>query len=256
MSNSYKDIKILVVGDSCTDVFTYGDTLRLAPEGPAPVFNPSFSKSNGGMASNVVSNIKAIGSHVTLITQDEQITKTRYIDERTNTLLLRIDENDKTSKISQGKLREICNNVFQEIFYDAIIISDYCKGFLSEEDIELIATRNNNVFLDTKKILGEWCNDVTFIKINHTEFDRTKHTIEYLGIYEKMIITRSHEGCEYHNELYPVEKVNIKDVSGAGDTFISGLVCEYIRTNDIVKAIKFAQDCATKVVQKKGVCTI
>jgi D-beta-D-heptose 7-phosphate kinase/D-beta-D-heptose 1-phosphate adenosyltransferase len=169
---------------------------------------------------------------------------------------LRIDENDKTSKISQGKLREICNNVFQEIFYDAIIISDYCKGFLSEEDIELIATRNNNVFLDTKKILGEWCNDVTFIKINHTEFDRTKHTIEYLGIYEKMIITRSHEGCEYHNELYPVEKVNIKDVSGAGDTFISGLVCEYIRTNDIVKAIKFAQDCATKVVQKKGVCTI
>jgi D-beta-D-heptose 7-phosphate kinase/D-beta-D-heptose 1-phosphate adenosyltransferase len=256
MSNPYKNIKILVVGDSCTDVFTYGDTLRLAPEGPAPVFNPSFSKSNGGMASNVVSNIKAIGSHVTLITQDEQITKTRYIDERTNTLLLRIDENDKTSKISQGKLREICNNVFQETFYDAIIISDYCKGFLSEEDIELIATRNNNVFLDTKKILGEWCNDVTFIKINHTEFDRTKHTIEYLGIYEKMIITRSHEGCEYHNELYPVEKVNIKDVSGAGDTFISGLVCEYIRTNDIVKAIKFAQDCATKVVQKKGVCTI
>ena len=256
MSNSYKDIKILVVGDSCTDVFTYGDTLRLAPEGPAPVFNPSFSKSNGGMASNVVSNIKAIGSHVTLITQDEQITKTRYIDERTNTLLLRIDENDKTSKISQGKLREICNNFFQETFYDAIVISDYCKGFLSEEDIELIATRNNNVFLDTKKILGEWCNDVTFIKINHTEFDRTKHTIEYLGIYEKMIITRSHEGCEYHNELYPVEKVNIKDVSGAGDTFISGLVCEYIRTNDIVKAIKFAQDCATKVVQKKGVCTI
>jgi D-beta-D-heptose 7-phosphate kinase/D-beta-D-heptose 1-phosphate adenosyltransferase len=256
MNNPYKDIKILVVGDSCTDVFTYGDTLRLAPEGPAPVFNPSFSKSNGGMASNVVSNIKAIGSYVTLITQDEQITKTRYIDERTNTLLLRIDENDKTSKISQGKLREICNNVFQEIFYDAIIISDYCKGFLSEEDIELIATRNNNVFLDTKKILGEWCNDVTFIKINHTEFDRTKHTIEYLGIYEKMIITRSHEGCEYHNELYPVEKVNIKDVSGAGDTFISGLVCEYVRTNDIVKAIKFAQNCATKVVQKKGVCTI
>ena len=71
-----------------------------------------------------------------------------------------------------------------------------------------------------------------------------------------MIITRSDEGCEYRNEIYPVEKVNIKDLSGAGDTFISGLVCEYCNSKDIIKAIKFAQECATIVVQKKGVCTV
>lgn len=256
MKNIYDKINILVIGDSCTDVFTYGDAVRLAPEGPAPVFNPLFSKSNGGMASNVASNILAIGANVKLITQEEEIFKTRYIDERTNFLLLRIDANDKTSNISKNVLNKILDNCFDGKKYDAIIVSDYCKGFLSEEDIELIATRNSNVFLDTKKILGEWCNDVTFIKINHTEFDRTKHTINYLGLYEKMIITRSDEGCEYNNVLYPVEKVNIKDVSGAGDTFISGLVCEYIRTKNITEAIKFAQECATKVVQKKGVCTI
>lgn len=256
MKNLYQQIKILVIGDSCTDVFTYGEALRLAPEGPAPVFNPQYSKENGGMASNVVSNIRAIGAKVKLITQQENIVKTRYIDERTNFLLLRIDENDKTSRISQSTLKEITNNTFQNEVYDAIIVSDYCKGFLTEEDIEIIATRNHNVFLDTKKILGEWCNDVDFIKINHTEFDRTKHTIDFLGIYNKMIITRSDEGCEYQGNIFPVEKVNIKDVSGAGDTFISGLVCEYIRTKDVNLAIKFAQECATKVVQKKGVCTI
>jgi D-beta-D-heptose 7-phosphate kinase/D-beta-D-heptose 1-phosphate adenosyltransferase len=71
-----------------------------------------------------------------------------------------------------------------------------------------------------------------------------------------MIITKSDEGCEYQGTTYPVEKVNIRDVSGAGDTFISGLVCEYVLTKDIIKAILFAQECATKVVQKKGVCTI
>jgi D-beta-D-heptose 7-phosphate kinase/D-beta-D-heptose 1-phosphate adenosyltransferase len=71
-----------------------------------------------------------------------------------------------------------------------------------------------------------------------------------------MIITKSDEGCEFKGITYPVEKVNIKDVSGAGDTFISGLVCEYVRSKDIFKAILFAQECATKVVQKKGVCTI
>lgn len=256
MKELFKDIKILVIGDSCTDVFTYGDVFRLAPEGPAPVFNPIFTTNNGGMALNVASNIDAIGAYVKLITQEENITKTRYIDERTNSLLLRIDDNDKSSKISMNILNNMINNIYENVKYDAIIVSDYCKGFLSEEDIEIIATRNSNVFLDTKKILGEWCNDVTFIKINHTEYDKTKHTIDFLGLYRKMIITRSDEGCEYNDEIFPVEKVNIKDVSGAGDTFISGLVCEYIRTNDIVQAIKFAQECATQVVQKKGVCTI
>ena len=256
MKENYKDIKILVIGDSCIDIFTYGDTLRLAPEGPAPVFNPLNSKSNGGMALNVSNNISAIGAFNTLITQEQEITKTRYIDERTNTLLLRIDANDRTSQISSELLKSIKNNFYENVYYDAIVISDYCKGFLSEEDIEFISSNNSNVFLDTKKILGEWCKAVTFIKINHTEFDRTKHTIDALGLYEKMIITRSDEGCEYDNKIYPVEKVNIKDVSGAGDTFVSGLVCEFIRTKDIILAIKFAQECATKVVQKKGVCTI
>ena len=71
-----------------------------------------------------------------------------------------------------------------------------------------------------------------------------------------MIITHAHKGCEFQNTIYPVEQVTIKDMSGAGDTFISGLVCEYVKTYDIVESIKFAQQCATKVVQKKGVCTV
>ena len=57
-------------------------------------------------------------------------------------------------------------------------------------------------------------------------------------------------------ETFPVEEVSVKDVSGAGDTFLSGLVVEYIKTNDIRKSIKFAQECTTKVVQQTGVTTI
>ena len=45
-------------------------------------------------------------------------------------------------------------------------------------------------------------------------------------------------------------------VSGAGDTFLAGLVCEYIKTYDMEKSIKFAQECTTKVVQKHGVATV
>ena len=256
MMSNYQSVNILVIGDSCDDVFIYGHVYRLAPEGPVPIFNPFENKTNGGMALNVKSNILAIGANVKLITQAEHIVKTRYVDSRTNSLLLRVDTNDVASNISKEILKSIKNNFYENVKYDAIIISDYCKGFLSEDDIEYIACHNTNVFLDTKKLLGKWCKNVSFIKINHTEFDRTKHTINKLNILDKLIITRSDEGCEFNNILYPVEKVNIKDVSGAGDTFISGLVCEFVNTKDIIKAIKFAQDCATKVVQKKGVCTI
>lgn len=256
MKELYKDIKILIIGDSCEDKFIYGHVVRLAPESPVPVFNPEHSKSNGGMALNVKANIEAIGAKTTLITQTEEIVKSRYVDERTNSLLLRVDEEKKVTRIEPNISENLIDNVYDGIFYDAIIISDYCKGFLTEADIGKISIRNSNVFLDTKKILGDWCTSCDFIKINHTEFDRTKHTIDQLDILDKLIITRSDEGCEYKGIIYPVEKVNIKDVSGAGDTFISGLVCEFIRTKDIVQAVKFAQDCATQVVQKKGVCTI
>ena len=72
MKENFKNINILVIGDSCIDIFRYGYTLRLAPEGPAPVFNPIRDVSNGGMASNVKANITAIGAKATLITQKEE----------------------------------------------------------------------------------------------------------------------------------------------------------------------------------------
>jgi bifunctional ADP-heptose synthase (sugar kinase/adenylyltransferase) len=208
------------------------------------------------MALNVSSNIEAIGACVSIITQKEEIVKTRYVDERTNSLLLRVDTNDKATRISQELLKSIVNNTFQGKQYDAIIVSDYCKGFLTESDIKFISLNNHNVFLDTKKILDDWCVGCDYIKINHIEFDKTKHTIERLDLYKQLIITHSDKGCEYQGKMHPVERVNCKDMSGAGDTFMSGLVCEWVRTKDISQAINFAQECATIVVQKLGVCTI
>ena len=57
----------------------------------------------------------------------------------------------------------------------------------------------------------------------------------------------------FNDEVFPVEKVEVKDMSGAGDTFLAGLVYEYLSTKDISKAITFANQCATNVVQRRGV---
>ena len=144
----------------------------------------------------------------------------------------------------------------REDYYDAIIISDYCKGFLEESDIEHICKYNKNVFVDTKKKLGEWINDADFIKINELEYQKNHELLSENGFEEKLIVTLGSKGCRYNGKDFPVKEVPVKDVSGAGDTFIAGLVRGYLDTQDIESAIEFAQKCTTFVVQQHGVATV
>jgi len=245
-------MKILVIGDSCYDIFRYGNVNRLAPEAPVPVINPIHETSNPGMAGNVVKNIEALGHKVDFITNITEIKKIRYVCSKYNHLLLRVDENDTCDKITSDTLDKI---IWEE--YDAVVISDYCKGFLTESDIEFICKKHKMVFLDTKKLLGWYANNVKFIKINHNEYlNNEKILNENLSLLNKTIITKGKYGCEYQGKMFPTQEVSVKDISGAGDTFLAGLVVEYLRTKSITQAINFAQECTTIVVQKSGVSTI
>lgn len=260
-------MKILVVGDSCLDTFIYGDIDRVAPEAPVPVIKPKYKKENPGMAGNVVANLKSLGAEVDLITNSTLIKKIRFVDERYNQMVLRVDENDFCDRIDfsnikldqEGKTLNTSNLTSEYINenYSAIVISDYCKGFLEEEDIKKLSEYNIPTFMDTKKFLGEWCLNVDFIKINSLEHEKNFERLpEYPDLLDKLIITKGKYGCEYKSKIHPTEEVPVKDVSGAGDTFMSGLVFEYVKSKDIEKAIDFAQECTTKVVQKSGVSTI
>lgn len=245
-------MKILVIGDSCYDIFRYGTVTRLAPEAPVPVINPTHETLNPGMAGNVVKNIEALGYEVDFITNITDIKKIRYVCSKYNQLILRVDENDKCDRITQDVLNKI---IWRE--YDAVVISDYCKGFLSESDIEFICNQHKTVFLDTKKILGWYANNIKFIKINHNEYlNNEKILNENPTLLNKTIITKGKHGCEYQGKIFPTHEVPVKDISGAGDTFLAGLVVEYLRSKSITQAINFAQECTTVVVQKSGVSTI
>jgi D-beta-D-heptose 7-phosphate kinase/D-beta-D-heptose 1-phosphate adenosyltransferase len=167
--------KVLVIGDGCKDVFQYGKCERLSPEAPVPVFKPIKSKSNGGMAMNVYTNLLALGIDVDVIT-DSGITKTRYVDEVSNQMLLRVDENDEIEQIKTEQLETID---FKK--YDAIVISDYNKGFLDEQDIEYIASKHRRVFMDTKKNISNWSDKVFCIKINNKEYQKNKSWLDHAG---------------------------------------------------------------------------
>ena len=244
-------MKILVIGDSCTDVFVYGQIDRLCPEAPVPIFQPVSQKENGGMANNVKNNLIALGADVHIISNDNGMKKVRYVDTNSNQMIMRLDENDVC-----GRIENLRDMSFSD--YDAIVISDYNKGFLHVDDIQYICEKYEDVFIDTKKEIDDWIMNVKYIKINSIEYN---NNVKYIKrndnwLKDKLIVTRGKYGCEFNGNMFDVEDVPIKDVSGAGDTFLSALVVEYIKSQDIIKSIRFAQKCTTMVVQKQGVTTV
>jgi D-beta-D-heptose 7-phosphate kinase/D-beta-D-heptose 1-phosphate adenosyltransferase len=239
---------ILVIGESSRDVFVYCDALRLCPDVPVPVLNVIDQSENPGMAKNVQRNIKSLIENCDIITNDNwfNVTKTRYVHENSNHTFFRVDSSHKIPKIDLSKI---------DYDYEIIVISDYDKGFLSTDDIELICSNHSNVFIDTKKILGSWADKARFIKINDFEYKNSEKYITN-NLANKIIHTMGSDGCEYMGVNYSVDKVEVKDVSGAGDTFMAGLVIKYFETKNIEESIKFANKCASTVVRHKGVSVL
>lgn len=241
--------KILIIGESCKDIFVYCSANRLAPDIPVPVLNILYTTENAGMAKNVQRNINKIFDNCDLLTNKnwQQITKTRYMHLESNHMFIRVDSDH--SKIPKINIKDI------NFEYDLIAISDYNKGFLSEKDIEYICNNHQNVFLDTKKKINNWASNAKIIKINDYEYNQSKNTMSD-SLLNKTIRTNGSEGCYFQGKQYPVKKIEVKDSSGAGDTFFAGLIYKYLITENIKESIKYANLCASKVVQEKGVSTI
>ena len=230
-----KQLKILLIGDSCTDEYVYGTCERLNPEAPVPILNFKRKDTTKGMAWNVRENLMSFDMEVYIVTNQEDITKTRYIDERYNQQILRVDD-ESLLKPMEYEL--------PEDKFDALVISDYDKGFLTKEKIfELVEWFDGPVFIDSKKTeLPDGC----YIKVNNIEYEKlqTKNN--------NVIITKGGKGAEYKGKLYTGEDVKVFDAVGAGDTFLSALVYFYLLYGRIDKAIPYANKAASIAVQNFG----
>lgn len=248
--------KVLVIGDSCIDVFEYGRCERICPEAPVPVLIPTDKKSNGGMSYNVYQNLIELGIDCDIITNDVKPIKTRYIDGLSNHMIIRVDRNDKVDPISWEKLMSIDYSS-----YDIIVISDYNKGFLDAEKIRHISRVHGVTVMDTKKRMDEWCDDIQCIKVNEKEY---QNNWEYLNqkFINTLIVTRGKDDTvlNWHRKnkkFFPIKNEHpVRDLTGAGDTFLAGLVANYIETKDIEESIKFANRCAAWAVTQKGVAVV
>tara|TARA_B100000927_G_scaffold267723_1_gene242024 strand:+ start:53 stop:790 length:738 start_codon:yes stop_codon:yes gene_type:complete len=231
-------MKVLLLGDSCEDEYIYGRCTRISPEAPVPILDYAKIKTTSGMAGNVCLNLQVFDIDITFLTNKEQLVKTRFIDEKSNQQILRVD--------NEEKIKPLVIPVITDSF-DAVVISDYNKGYLTTEKIfEIVESSTCPVFIDSKKtILPNKPN--CFIKINDVEYEK----LDDYNI-ENLIVTKGSEGCIYKQTLYPAEKVNVYDVVGAGDTFLAALVYGYITTNNIDESLMMGNRAAAIAVQQPG----
>lgn len=240
LTQQLTSFNILLIGDSCIDEYHYGTVERLSPEAPVPILKVTRCESKAGMAANVKDNFESLGIDVNFLTGGTRSIKKRYIDERSKQHILRVDE-DKPNPPFNAK-----NSWLNFNEYDAIVISDYDKGFITYDNVRALRKQYDGpVFIDTKKrdlAKFEGC----IVKINELERNLAISTCS------NMITTLAGKGAEYNGKIYPAKLVEVADVCGAGDTFLAALVSEYLIQKDLKKSIIYAIIAASISVQHSG----
>lgn len=234
--------KVLLIGESCTDEYHFGLCKRICPEAPVPVFDFIKDDNRLGMAQNVKQNLESFGVDVDIITNNpNDIVKRRFVDLKSNHILLREDIEKEIKPFTYKDLQ------FQ--LYDAVVISDYDKGFITDKEIsKVISNYTGPIFVDTKKTdISYYKNCI--IKINLEE----ENNISKFPINSEIIVTLGKDGAKWNNKLYNAPKVDVFDVTGAGDVFLASLCYFFLQLKDIEEAIKKSIYLASKSVQHIGI---
>tara|TARA_B100001057_G_scaffold498549_1_gene605893 strand:- start:1350 stop:2120 length:771 start_codon:yes stop_codon:yes gene_type:complete len=232
---------VLILGDSCEDVYIFGECPRLSSEAPVPVLEQKKVEVKFGMVANVKSNFENMSpkSKVNYLTHNPKLsTKTRFVDIRSGQQVMR---HDILQKIPEIDIKDIPKEK-----YDAIIISDYDMGFISKKTIDFLKSINSPIFVDTKK-RNLSCYSGCVVKIN--EFEEKK-------AYNKkgcdLIVTVGSKGAKWSGKKYTTDVVEAHDVCGAGDVFLASLVARWLETKNLEMSIKTANKCASLSVTKIG----
>lgn len=255
--------QITVLGEQCVDRFNYGK-VRLNPEAPSLAFAVEYASENMGMASNVANHIENLMPDFSVwrFHQGARIVKARFVDQKTNQILFRVDDDNSENILPLELNDELVNNIEKSKY---VIISDYCKGFLPEsvlkEVITLCLEKGVKTFLDTKKIIdSSWAANLFCLKINDVENENNiKHGGDYDGI-DYVVITRGAEGADLIVDKkvknFPAEKLELANQAGLGDVFLAGLVSGYDRCGAMAGAVMYANLCAGMAASKKTMCMI
>jgi D-beta-D-heptose 7-phosphate kinase/D-beta-D-heptose 1-phosphate adenosyltransferase len=309
---NFENIRIAVIGDCMLDIYHYGEIERISPEAPVPIFkaNNTEPEYRLGGACNTALNLSKLGIQTSLfgfvgkdvnatyiksylleyginyhlfeLSGFPTITKNRYFAK--NQQIIRIDQEYTDSKIYDPKLQDklVDSIINRNDYFDAVILSDYGKGTLSNAVLNgILSYCSENlppIFVDPK--LTDWGHykSAFCITPNWQEFKDACHTPRIKKDDTNIIAQFAANQCIKHNIDYVLitlgsqgmslidangyivstaaKAEEVYDVSGAGDTVIATLAAAYCKNYPMAVCMKLATMAAKVVIGKLGTYAI
>ena len=241
-------MKVLVIGDIIIDKYIYGSSTRLSPEAPVPVVTQERTEESLGGAGLVYKNLKSLGVDVSLYEPDQPASiKTRVMCD--GHYVTRID-NDYIAD-GYDVLEDLQEFPFDK--YNYVILSDYNKGVLdfAEQIIQLANEAGCRVIVDPKRS-AEHYKGAWLIKPNYKEFSDFGFA-DWKG---NIITTAAGNNvvARIDSKVYDisVERVEVSDVTGAGDCFLAAFVYGLTLEKDYQTCLEIAVKASRESVQHTG----
>ena len=299
-----KSLNILVIGDVMLDRYVIGEVKRISPEAPVPVLAVREEKSVAGGAANVALNLKALGANVETIGwfgNDERgdelfdilgrrnigvdqefrfstaptISKSRVT--ASNQQICRVDREASTECYSPD-LNLLGKDITEKVkLADAVIISDYGKGFVTNQLLELVSVNAKFLAIDPKPsrllqyakpdlITPNRFEALELAGLSRESRDPFPQENVVTEIFEQfaptmLAVTLGADGMLLAEDgeidkIIPTSAQEVFDVSGAGDTVIAALTLGLVAGKDFQNAAEFANLAAGVVVGKVGTATV
>ena len=271
LPETFANLKIAVIGDVMLDRYWWGNVTRISPEAPVPVVKLGRTSIAAGGAANVAANIAGLGASAILVgvtgtdteadslrglvsenplidcrliplgNRDTTI-KTRIVAH--NQQVVRLDQ-ESTEPINSSETQTAITEISAAINQaDAVVVSDYAKGFLNDDVLasifRLAHTDGKIVIVDPKSTDLTKYSEATVITPNLKEaaaalqyfsdlpIDVVKLRNEFrtaLGL-RSVLITEGENGMTLLDgdaEPFHLDALahDVFDVTGAGDTVIA-----------------------------------
>ena len=291
--------KILVIGDLMLDRYIFGDASRISPEAPVPVVDVDHESDTLGAAANVALNLRSLGVDVDLlgvVGDDRYGEKMKYLlrekeihlipcDRHVRTILKTrvIVRNQQLCRLDiedDPQLYSVTPLVLEKInweSYNAVILSDYAKGVISQALVDRIVEctnalktivsvdpkpRNNIIYRGVDLLKPNYSEALEFagIKAKKIDYDMLCHMVMEKQQPKNLVITLGKNGMVINGEDGQITQIKstareVFDVSGAGDTSIAVLTAAYANGVSLEDAAKLANCAAGIVVGKMGTAT-
>jgi len=247
---------ILVLGDAFVDQYFIGTIRGMSAEAPVPIVDVIDTKEFPGGAWNVQDNLKAlkVKAVAPLAGPGNIPIKNRLVTE-SNLQLARWDERDYCSPIRVKDIIPYLPGL------EAVVVSDYRKGSITEDIEEFLLALELPLFVDTKSDPLPWFQGGDYV----TLFPNTSEYMRYRSSYDwfpKVLLKRGPEGLawlEYGRGIItrPSLAKEVVSVNGAGDTVLAAFVKAWLEDrNNLIGNIDFANMAAAVVVGKPYTSTV